>query len=127
MQNIDLTKQVFQKRQYTKVVDTTFSQLVPQTVELVVSASLPTVDQFFSYYNQLFYDIPQFGTTNSHQYLIEQSTAYIGNIQSDEDVQALLDEINELRSENLELNRQVAQAQTTQTKEQAKQALDAIS
>jgi len=127
MQNIDLTKQVFQKRQYTKVVDTTFSQLVPQTVELVVSASLPTVDQFFSYYNQLFYDIPQFGTTNSHQYLIEQSTAYIGNVQSDEDVQALLDEINELRSENLELNRQVAQAQTTQTKEQAKQALDAIS
>lgn len=127
MQNIDLTKQVFQKRQYTKVVDTTFSQLVPQTVELVVSASLPTVDQFFSYYNQLFYNIPQFGTTNSHQYLIEQSTAYIGNVQSDEDVQALLDEINELRSENLELNRQVAQAQTTQTKEQAKQALDAIS
>lgn len=126
MENIDLIKQVFQKRQYVKVVDTTFSQLVPQQAELIVSQSLPTIAQFFDYYNQLFYTIPQLGTTNSHQYLVEQSSAYIGNVQTDEDVQALLEEIDQLRSENLELNRQVADLQTQQTKEQAKQALDAI-
>lgn len=126
MENIDLIKQVFQKRQYVKVVDTTFSQLVPQQAELVVSQSLPSIAQFFDYYNQLFYTIPQLGTTNSHQYLVEQSSAYIGNVQTDEDIQALLEEIDQLRSENLELNRQVADLQTQQTKEQAKQALDAI-
>lgn len=126
MENIDLIKQVFQKRQYVKVVDTTFSQLVPQQAELVVSQSLPSIAQFFDYYNQLFYTIPQLGTTNSHQYLVEQSSAYIGNVQTDEDIQALLEEIDQLRSENLELNRQVADLQTQQTKEQAKQALNAI-
>ena len=120
MENIDLIKQVFQKRQYVKVVDTTFSQLVPQQAELIVSQSLPTIAQFFDYYNQLFYTIPQLGTTNSHQYLVEQSSAYIGNVQTDEDVQALLEEIDQLRSENLELNRQVADLQTQQTKEQKK-------
>jgi hypothetical protein len=125
MEQVQLLKTVYEKRQYEKAIDTTFTQLVPQQDTLITPTNLPTVDQFFDYYNQLFYDIPQTGTTNSHTYLIEQSTAYVGNIQNDTDVQALLDEIDQLRTENLQLTEELAQAQTTKTKQQAIQALNA--
>jgi hypothetical protein len=127
MENISLNKTVFDKRQYTKVVDTNFNELIVQQPTQIIATDLPTINQFFNFYNQLFYDIPKEGDTNSHLYLIQQSTSYIGDVQGDEDVQALLDEINELRTENLALNQQVIQLQTQTTKEQAKQALDATS
>lgn len=124
MERISLNKTVFDRGTYTKIVNTQFSELIPQQVDPITETDLPTIDQFFDYYNQLFYNIPKTGDTNSHTYLIQQSTNYVGDMQTDEDIQALLDEINELRTENLALNRQVAELQATTTKEQAKQALD---
>ena len=106
-QQIKLLKRVYDKNQYQKVIDTSFTQLVQPTVtaETVV---LPTVDQFFEYYNQLFFDIPKFGETNSHEYLIKTSQEYIGisNVVNDE-IQALIDEVTELRQENLDLQQQL--------------------
>ena len=101
---IVLTKQVYDKNQYQKVIDTTFTQLVQPTV--FTGSTLPTVNEFFSDYDQLFFDIPKFGETDSHEYLIKTSQDYIGtsNIISDE-IQALIDEVTELRQENLELQR----------------------
>lgn len=124
MERISLNKTVFEKGTYTKIVNTQFSELIPQKTNPITQIDLPTIDQFFNYYNQLFYNIPKTGDTNSHTYLVQQSTNYIGDMQADEDIQALLDEINELRTENLALNRQVTELQATTTKEQAKQALD---
>ena len=51
-QPITLQKQVYDKNQYQKVIDTSFTQLV-QPVTTPTGSTLPTVDQFFTYYNQL--------------------------------------------------------------------------
>jgi hypothetical protein len=106
-QQVTLTKQVYDKNQYQKVIDTSFTQLV-QPVIIPTGSALPTVNQFFVYYNQLFFDIPKFGEVNSHEYLIKTSQEYIGtsNVVNDE-IQALIDEITELRQENLDLQQQL--------------------
>ena len=106
-QPVTLQKQVYDKNQYQKVIDTSFTQLV-QPVTTPTGSTLPTVDQFFTYYNQLFFDIPKFGEVNSHEYLIKTSQEYIGTtpVVSGE-LQALIDEITELRQENLDLQQQL--------------------
>ncbi len=111
-QQIKLTKQVYDKNQYQKVIDTSFTQLVQPTAS--TGSVLPTVDQFFEYYNQLFFDIPKFGETNSHEYLIKTSQEYIGisNVVNDE-IQALIDEVTELRQENLDLQQQLLSSITS--------------
>ena len=105
-QQVNLTKQVYDKNQYQKVIDTSFTQLVQPTVS--TGSALPSINQFFEYYNQLFFDIPKFGEVNSHEYLIQTSQEYIGtsNIISAE-IQALIDEVTELRQENLDLQQQL--------------------
>jgi hypothetical protein len=106
-QQVTLTKQIYNKDQYQKVIDTSFTQLVQPTTA-VTGSTLPSVNQFFVYYNQLFFDIPKFGEVNSHEYLIKTSQEYIGtsNVVNDE-IQALIDEITELRQENLDLQQQL--------------------
>ena len=107
MDQVNLNKNVFEKRQYQKVIDTSFTQLIPQIITSIEEQTI-TIDQFFNYYNQLFFDIPKFGETNSHEYLIKTSQEYIGisNVVNDE-IQALIDEITELRQENLDLQQQL--------------------
>ena len=114
-QPVTLQKQVYDKNQYQKVIDTSFTQLVQPFTQDTGSA-LPSVNQFFDYYNQLFFDIPKFGETNSHEYLIQTSQEYVGpsNIVNDE-IQALIDEITELRQENLDLQQQLLSAITPST------------
>ena len=106
-EQIVLTKLVYDKNQYQKVIDTTFTQLV-QPASQATGSVLPTVNEFFDYYNQLFFDIPKFGEINSHEYLIKTSTEYIGasSVVNDE-LQALIDEITGLRQENLDLQQQL--------------------
>ena len=112
-QQVNLTKQVFEKRQYDRTINTSFTQLVSPVTEATGSA-LPTVDQFFDFYNQLFFDIPKFGELNSHEDLIKTSQEYIGAtaVVTDE-LQALIDEVTELRQANLELNQQVLNLQSS--------------
>jgi hypothetical protein len=115
-QKVTLQKQVFDKNQYKQVIDTSFTQLANTTPTAFTGSTLPTINEFFEYYNQLFFDIPKFGATDSHEYLIKTSQDYVGtsNMVNDE-VQELIDEITELRQENLDLNQQIlnlAQATT---------------
>lgn len=111
-QAVNLNKQVFEKRQYDRTINTSFTQLGQSTL-VDTGSTLPSVDQFFDYYNQLFFDIPKFGVTNSHEYLIKTSQDYIGasNVVNDE-ITALIEEITQLRQENLELNQQLISVQT---------------
>jgi hypothetical protein len=106
-EQILLTKLVYDKNQYQKVIDTTFTQLV-QPASQATGSALPTINEFFDFYNQLFFDIPKFGEINSHEYLIKTSTEYIGasSVVNDE-LQALIDEVTELRQENLDLQQQL--------------------
>ena len=109
MEIITLTNTVYNKNQYQKVIDTSFTQLVqPQVTS---SAIIPTVSvaEFFQNYQQIFFQIPKFGNTNSHEYLIKTSQEYIGssNTIADDTIQALIDEITQLRQENLTLQQQL--------------------
>ena len=93
-ENINLNKNVFNKRDYTKTIDTSFTQLGVQTIQEQIDEQ-PTVEEFFILYNQLFYEIPEVGETNSHEYLIKTSSEYINFEQTDELVQALQKEIGQ--------------------------------
>ena len=109
MAEISLSKKVYAKNQYEKVINTQFSQLATP----VVTSSIATisVDEFFQNYNEIFFEIPKFGLTNSHEYLIKTSQEYVGSDQLNSDIQALIDEINQLQQENLELNQQIVDLQ----------------
>jgi hypothetical protein len=102
MANIDLVKQIYGVNTYTKAVNTNFTELVTPVVE--VPANVVTVDEFFQYYDQLFFDIPVSGSINSHQYLVNRSQEYLGGSVLDAEKQALIEEINSLRQQLLDLN-----------------------
>ena len=106
---VDLSKQVFEKQQYQQVIDTSFTQLAVGGVSPTAASTvpLPTVQEFFDNYAQLFYQIPKTGETNSHQYLVNQSSAYIGGEGNNEEITALLAEVTALREENLQLQQQL--------------------
>jgi hypothetical protein len=112
-QQVNLTKTTYSKIQYPKVIDTQFTQLIPVSASLA-EEPLPTVDEFFNFYNQLFFDIPKLGETNSHEYLIKTSTEYIGasSVVNDE-LQALVDEVTSLRQQLLESQQQLIDLNTT--------------
>jgi len=102
---IKLNKIVYDKTIYPNVVDINFSQLLsPQNVS--VDTTL-TVDEFFELYNTLFFDIPINGDINSHKELIKRSTEYVGETQNTDEIDLLLEEINQLRLENLELKQTI--------------------
>jgi retron-type reverse transcriptase len=104
-EQITPSKLIYNKRQYERVIDTSFTQLVAQPTG---STPTITVPQFFQYYQDLFFDIPKFGDTNSHAYLIKTSQEYIGTVSSNDDlIQALITETNQLREENLTLQQQL--------------------
>ena len=102
MANVELVKEIYGVNTYTKAVNTSFTELVTPTVE--ATASVITVDQFFQYYDDLFFDIPVSGSINSHVYLVERSQQYIGGSVIDNEKQALIEEINSLRQQLLDLN-----------------------
>jgi hypothetical protein len=104
---VDLSKSVFEKRQYQKVIDTSFTQLIPANQVTTEVTSSVTIDQFFGYYNQLFFDIPKLGEVNSHEYLIKTSQEYVGSTFQSDNIQALIDEVTFLRQQNLDLQQQL--------------------
>lgn len=113
-ESVKLSKQVYNKGQYSKVIDTSFKQLGVQTIQEQI-ASQPTTNEFFIMYNDLFYDIPELGATNSHEYLIKTSSEYIGFEANQEEIEALQAEIAQLRTDLLESQRQVIELQTGTT------------
>ena len=107
-EQVALIKPSFNKNSYEKVINTSFSQLTQPVVNTAADQPI-SVQQFFTYYQQLFFTIPKFGEVNSHEYLIKTSTEYIGETtnENDELIQSLLEEINQLRQENLDLQQNV--------------------
>ena len=106
---ITLTKPVYNKTQYEKVIDTSFNQLGLTSPTSSFVAPTISIAEFFQNYQELFFSIPKFGNADSHEYLIKTSTDYIGSNQSiDTTTQALIEEITQLRQENLSLQQQLA-------------------
>ncbi len=111
-ENIKLNKQVYNKNDYQKIIDTSFKQLGVQTIQQQL-AQQPTVNEFFLMYNDLFYDIPETGDANSHEYLIKKSSEYILYDPNEEEILALQNEIAQLRTELLDTQKQLVDLQTT--------------
>ena len=99
MSQIPIQKTVFNKDSFGRVINTQFSQLLNQTVE---ETNTFTVDDFFQLYEDLFYQIPKEGDTNSHRYILQREADYLGVSISQDDIQALLNEITSLRQQVLE-------------------------
>lgn len=98
-EEVKLNKTVYGKITYPNIVNTEFTQLIQPNTP-VVDTSI-TINQFFQYYNDLFFEIPASGDFNSHEELIKRSTEYVGSAQTTDEIEALLEEINQLRLENL--------------------------
>ena len=110
-ENVEFNKQVFNKKQYEKIIDTSFKQLGVKTVQEQLEQA-PTVGEFFQLYDELFYNINELGPTNSHEYLIKKSSEYIGFEEKNEIIEALQNEIAQLRTELLETQRNSIETQT---------------
>jgi len=100
MSQIPIEKQVFDKDQFGKVIDTEFSQLLNQQTEIPTPTF--TLEDFFTLYDQLFYQIPKEGEADSHRYILQREADYLGVIIDQDDIQALLDEITALRQQVLD-------------------------
>ena len=110
-EKIDLIKKVYSKTEYPKIIDTQFQQLGVISVNEQIEATT-TVQQFFEYYNELFYDIPSYGDSNSHEYLVKTSGEYINFDQENEIIVALRAEITQLRKDLLQAEIEKAEALT---------------
>ena len=101
---ITLFKPVYDKNQYQKVIDTSFTELyIPVTASGAPGPQL-SVEAFFNAYNDLFFQIPALGSVNSHEYLVLRSTEYLGGGVLTDNEKAYIEEINSLRQQLLEAN-----------------------
>ena len=113
-QKVDLIKKTYSKEEYSKVIDTQFNQLGVVSINEEIE-NTTTVNQFFDLYNNLFYDIPALGDTNSHEYLIKTSKEYINFDEENAELEALRAEIATLRRDLLQAQIEKAEALTGET------------
>jgi len=106
--NINIQKTVFSTVDFNKVIDSkfkTFTQPVPEE-------DPDTSEELFRLYEKLYYEIDVTGDVNSHEYLVRRSSELLNFDRVTEDIQPLLDEIAQLRQENLGLNQQILTLET---------------
>ena len=111
VQEVKLNKNVFGRVSFPQIVDTEFTQLV-QPSEVLEENEPLTVIEFFEEYNRLFFEIPQDGEVGSHKELVTRSSSYVGMTNQSAEMQALIDEISELRIELLTAQQEVVNLST---------------
>jgi hypothetical protein len=97
---IPVQNSIYNKNTFTKVVNTQFSELAAPPLTIPET----TVEAFFELYDELFPIIPNEGDINSHRAILLREAEYL-NVQlaDDDEVQALLQEITDLRQQLLEV------------------------
>lgn len=109
-----LNRTVFKKEAYENAIDTSLGSVPPSSISSTpLLEDTISVPEFFNIYNAVFYNIPAQGEVNSHAYIAQTSGDYANLNQTDDATQALLDEISELRKQNLELNQQIINMQVS--------------
>lgn len=108
--DVKIKKTVFSSTDFSKIVNKNFSTFT----QPVTQQGLATVDEFFALYEKLYYEIDVTGEVNSHEYLVKKSSELLDFTQNTEDIQPLLDEIAQLREQNLQLNQQILDLQNKQ-------------
>jgi len=97
-ENIPVQRAIYDKNRFPKVIDTQFREL--NSPELV--APEVTIEEFFALYDELFFSIPTEGDVDSHRYILQREAEYLGvKFADDVDIQALLQEITDLRQQLL--------------------------
>ena len=103
MKKITLKSQRFDKDKFNETVNKTFTQLVNVPDPSFFDRDLATLNDFWYLYDKFFYIIPKLGEIESHEYLAKTSGEYADFATISTEIQALLDEIADLRRQNLEL------------------------
>ena len=103
MAKITLKAQRFNKEKFNETVNKEFTQLTNIPDPSYFDRDLATLNDFWYLYDKFFYIIPKLGDIESHEYLAKTSGEYADFATISTEIQALLDEIAELRRENLEL------------------------
>ena len=102
---VRLNKTVFDREQFDKVIDRNFSTFA----QPIAAEDIPTIEEFFNLYQELFYEIPIQGSTQSHEYLVKKSSELVSFEKDTEDIQPLLDEIAQLRETILAQQEEIIQ------------------
>ena len=102
-EKITLIAQRFNKEKFNETVNKEFTQLVNVPDPSFFDRDLADLDDFWYLYDKFFYIIPKLGEIESHQYLAKTSGEYADFATISDEIQALLDEIADLRRQNLEL------------------------
>jgi hypothetical protein len=113
-ENVNIPVRTYDKSELSKVVNTQFTEFTSEipAEDAQQQAQQPvSIPEFFANYSTLFYDIPKFGETNSHEYLVKTSSDYISGERINEELLALQNEITQLRQENLELQQYILNLQ----------------
>lgn len=128
--DITFTRTIYSKGDFNRKVNTGFSELNSEILPI-------EVEQFFNYYNEIFFDIPKEGE-NSHSTIIETSLDYVESYNNP--LQGVVDNLNtqveELEAEIRRLNNEIQtlligdeesltdslEAQQENAEQQAKQA-----
>jgi len=67
-----------------------------------------SLSDFFQLYEDIFYQIPKEGEIESHRFILEKTTEYLGiSLNEETNIQALLNEITTLRQELLDTNKEL--------------------
>lgn len=106
--DINLQKTVFSSTEFSKVIDSTFKTFI----QPVAAEDPDTPEEFFRLYEKLYYVIDVTGPIDSHEYLVKKSSELLTFDKVTEDIQPLLDEIAQLRQQNLGLNQQIVALET---------------
>tara|TARA_R100000951_G_C2558214_1_gene154715 strand:+ start:150 stop:521 length:372 start_codon:yes stop_codon:yes gene_type:complete len=109
---LNLNKTLFDKLKYSRTIDNSFKELLPLPLEEIVETL--TIEEFFEAYNNLFFEIPKTGL-NSHNTLIQKSSEYIGDEQTNEELDALYAEVTALREQLLETQKELSDIQRAQS------------
>ena len=95
---INLQKKVYGKKSFDDKINRSFDEFMSKSKDI-------SMEEFFTYYNQMFYEIPKDGS-NSHKAIIDQSTDYIGDFMDSRDT-----EIVELVNQVVDLEQKLAAAE----------------
>jgi len=106
--DINIQKTVFSTTDFNKVIDSTFKTFTQPVPE----EDPDTSEELFRLYEKLYYEIDVTGETDSHEYLVKKSSELLTFDTVTEDIQPLLDEIAQLRTENLTLTQQILTLET---------------
>ena len=100
-EKVQIKKTIYSAANINNIISADFTQLARTTKETPVETDM-SVNDFFSKYDELFYEIPLSGSDQSHLGLASRSLEYLGLSIDD-----LQNEINFLREENVDLKNQI--------------------